>query len=418
MDQFSPRALYGLPVALIAYEASRLLSPLAPYVLETDDGDFDFEAFVRAKRATMTVSSRVHAQRRWEWIRPAKARQNIDTAWVDVDWDGRRFEIVQLRWSDFGSRETRKFILAESKDAALALFEAVCRFTTSTVDEQVLVFERGGFCKNAELYAAIKKARFDSLVLPPDLAAALRSDFRVFFESKDAFDKYGIPYKRGALFVGPPGNGKTHAIKALVGELGKPCLYVKSLQARHHNDHESLETIFSVARSTAPCVLVLEDLDALVDDDNRSFLLNELDGFADNSGLVTIATTNYPQALDPALVERPSRFDRLYAFSLPDLPRRVAFLDRWSQRVDEEIRPSARAIARVARRARGGRYAVRARGEEAREPRSARGRLARSWVISARLRRGRARRPSAASSRWAPRRGPRSSCRRERRASS
>ena len=187
-----------------------------------------------------------------------------------------------------------------------------------------------------------------STTRPPELATSLRTDFRTFFDSRDTFAKYGIPYKRGALFIGPPGNGKTHAIKAIVAELGKPCLYVKSLQARHHNDHESLETIFGVARATAPCVLVLEDLDALVDDNNRSFLLNELDGFADNHGLVTIATTNYPQALDPALVDRPSRFDRLYAFPLPDLPRRAAFLERWSGRLDEALRPSSRTVERVA----------------------------------------------------------------------
>jgi hypothetical protein len=348
MERLSPPALFALPASLIPYEASRALSALAPFVLETDDGDFDYEAFVRAKRATMTTSSRVHAQTRWAWIRPAEAREEIETAWVDLEWDATRFEIVHLGWNSGGTRETRKFVLAESKDAALAFFEAVCRFSTSTVDEQVLVFERGSFRKSAELYAALKSARFDSLILPPELATALRTDFRAFFDSKDTFAKYRIPHKRGALFMGPPGNGKTHAIKAILSDLGKPCLYVKSIQARHHNDHESLETIFSVARSAAPCVLVLEDLDALVNDDNRSFLLNELDGFADNHGLVTIATTNYPHALDPALVDRPSRFDRLYAFPLPDLPRRVAFLEHWSAKLDEELRPTPRTIERVA----------------------------------------------------------------------
>lgn len=347
MERFAPNALFALPASLIPYEASRALSALAPYVLETDDGDFDYEAFVRAKRATMTPSSRVHAQTRWAWIRPAEAREEIDTAWLDLEWDDKRFEIVHVGNSG-GTRETRKFVLGESKAAALAFFEAVCRFSTSTVDEQVLVFERGSFRKSAELYAALKTASFDSLILPPELATALRTDFRAFFDSKETFAKYRIPHKRGALFMGPPGNGKTHAIKAIVSDLGKPCLYVKSIQARHHNDHELLETIFSVARSAAPCVLVLEDLDALVDDDNRSFLLNELDGFADNSGLVTIATTNYPQALDPALVDRPSRFDRLYAFPLPNLPRRVPFLEHWSAKLDEELRPASRTIERVA----------------------------------------------------------------------
>lgn len=349
METFSASDLLGLSASLVPYEASRALHALAPYVLETTDTDFDYEAFVRHDRATMKPSPRIHEQKRFAWIRPRTVREEMDIAWNEMSWEGESLEVVHLTWNTGGGcSETRKFVLATSKEIAVAFFTAVCTFTSATVDEQVMVFERGAFHKSADLYAAIRKASFDSLVLPVDLASALRTDFAAFFAAEETFAKYNIPHKRGALFVGPPGNGKTQAIKALVAELGKPCLYVKSIHARHNNDHESLDTIFSVARSAAPCVLVLEDLDALVDDDNRSFLLNELDGFADNGGLVTIATTNYPHQLDPALVDRPSRFDRLYAFPLPDLGRRTLYLERWSARLDEALRPSPRAIERIA----------------------------------------------------------------------
>ena len=68
--------------------------------------------------------------------------------------------------------------------------------------------------------------------------------------------------------------------------------------------------VFDKARQLAPCVLVLEDLDSLINDKNRSFFLNQLDGLQSNHGLFIIGTTNYFDRLDPGLNSRPSRFDR------------------------------------------------------------------------------------------------------------
>jgi len=113
------------------------------------------------------------------------------------------------------------------------------------------------------------------------------------------YERYGVPWKRGVLFLGPPGNGKTHTLKALLNASpGVPCLYVKSFKADYRGtDQDNIRKVFGRARACAPCLLVLEDLDSLIDDENRSFFLNELDGFADNAGIVTLATTNHPDKL-------------------------------------------------------------------------------------------------------------------------
>ena len=95
-------------------------------------------------------------------------------------------------------------------------------------------------------------------------------------------------------------------------------------------------------------MLVFEDLDALVNNDNRSFFLNELDGFAANSGILTIATTNHPEKLDPAILDRPSRFDRKYHFGLPALDERRAFIGRWNASVEPEARLTPEGEARAA----------------------------------------------------------------------
>ena len=70
-----------------------------------------------------------------------------------------------------------------------------------------------------------------------------------------------------------------------------------------------MDEVFGKARILAPCVLILEDLDSLINDRNRSFFLNQLDGIQSNDGLLLIGTTNHFERLDPGLSERPSRFD-------------------------------------------------------------------------------------------------------------
>ena len=92
------------------------------------------------------------------------------------------------------------------------------------------------------------------------------------------------------------------------------------------------------ARRSAPCILVLEDPDSLVKVAHRSELLNELDGFAANTSVLTLATTNHPEKLDAALIHRPSRFDRIYRFELPETATRQAHI---SQRNDS-LQPALR----------------------------------------------------------------------------
>jgi transitional endoplasmic reticulum ATPase len=75
-------------------------------------------------------------------------------------------------------------------------------------------------------------------------------------------------------------------------------------------EEASMALVFEKARSQAPCVLILEDLDSLITDHNRSFFLNQIDGLDSNDGLLVIGTTNHFEKLDPALSTRPSRFDR------------------------------------------------------------------------------------------------------------
>ena len=117
---------------------------------------------------------------------------------------------------------------------------------------------------------------------------------------------------------------------------------------------DGVREIFDHARKHSPCILVLEDLDAMVVDEVRSFFLNELDGLvrqgsgrgllftdlhpqAKNDGILTIATTNHPERIDDAILNRPSRFDVKYTFELPTKELRKEFVLLWINKVHARV---------------------------------------------------------------------------------
>src|SRR5205085_9507547 len=116
-----------------------------------------------------------------------------------------------------------------------------------------------------QLFDSIKSSTFDNLVLPTSLKQQMQNDFQQFFNSRELYERYRIPWKRGALFIGPPGNGKTHSLKALINQLGKPCIYVRTFKSEYENEQENMSEVFNRARMTTPCIVVFEDLDSMID---------------------------------------------------------------------------------------------------------------------------------------------------------
>jgi ATP-dependent 26S proteasome regulatory subunit len=145
------------------------------------------------------------------------------------------------------------------------------------------------------------------LVLAGDQAQRIRDDVASFVGARDLYARYRVPYKRGVLLTGPPGNGKTHCVRAIIKDAKLPTLYVKSFEV----------------------------------------FLNELDGVAADTGILTLATTNHAERLDPALLERPSRFDRKYLFDLPGLSERQRYIALWRSRLEHDMRIDDAAATRL-----------------------------------------------------------------------
>jgi len=162
-----------------------------------------------------------------------------------------------------------------------------------------------------------------------------------FLKQPETFIQLGARIPRGVLLVGPPGTGKTLLAKAIAGEAGVPFF---SLAASEFVEMfvgvgaSRVRDLFRKAKEKSPCIVFIDEIDAVGrqrgagiggGNDEREQTLNqlltEMDGFADNSGVILLAATNRADVLDTALM-RPGRFDRRIAVGLPDRKGREAIL--------------------------------------------------------------------------------------------
>ncbi len=367
-EQFIREAFF-LPPAVIEYHVSQSLKELFPEkaCIEIEGGYFDVESYANAQHCLLTQKTFIHNQMMTYWLEPGpevmhhggpgpevmhrggailrthrgrqseepvkpeqETRDRAKNAWLEVQWQGATLDVLCLNRGSY-------WILADTQEIARAFFVAVCKWNTELHGE-VLVFN-GGWYKDENLFQDIQGATFDNLILRGNLKQEIRDDLVQFFASRALYDEYGIPWKRGILFIGPPGNGKTHTVKALINSMEQPCLYIKSLNG--------IQQVFDRARRTSPCILVIEDLDLQLHPQMRSAFLNELDGFAANIGIVTLATTNHPERLDPGILDRPSRFDRKYHFELPDVPERSSYIALWNASLKPALQLSPEGISKM-----------------------------------------------------------------------
>ena len=239
---------------------------------------------------------------------------------------------------------------ARDLQTARPVFSTRCARTATRSEPRSWCSADGCWSKHAELYRDIQGTTLDALILKPGLTQEIESDLDRFIGAQDFYERYGVPWKRGLLLVGPPGNGKTHCVKGIVNRFGLPCLYVRSFNDRYGSPEGNVQSVFRRARRSAPCFLVLEDLEALVTKRIRAYFLNELDGFAANQGIITIGTTNYPERLDPAPLRATEADSTSNTTSTcrPN-PSGRRYLAAWSDRLDPEVRPSPETIADLAR---------------------------------------------------------------------
>lgn len=172
---------------------------------------------------------------------------------------------------------------------------------------------------------------WDNLVLTPEVERATRRDLEWWVRSEARYTKLGIGYRRGYLFEGPPGNGKTAVIRAMLSSYP---FYQPEIDL---SDPRMTDAVvaqqFDRAHEAAPAAIVLEDIDRLCERIQQggtyitlSGLLNALDGVHQRQGVIVIASANNPEKLDAAIRRRPGRFDVPVHFPNPDERQRTRYL--------------------------------------------------------------------------------------------
>ncbi|MCC7087131.1 MAG: ATP-dependent zinc metalloprotease FtsH [Pirellulales bacterium] len=162
-----------------------------------------------------------------------------------------------------------------------------------------------------------------------------------FLRTPERYQALGGRIPKGVLLVGPPGTGKTLLAKAIAGEAGVPFFSLSGsdfVEMFVGVGAARVRDMFQQAESKAPCIIFIDELDALGKTrgtsvvgghDEREQTLNallvEMDGFRSNSGVIVMAATNRPETLDPALL-RPGRFDRHVLVDRPDVRGREDIL--------------------------------------------------------------------------------------------
>lgn len=161
-----------------------------------------------------------------------------------------------------------------------------------------------------------------------------------FLHNPEKYTKIGAKLPKGALLVGPPGTGKTLLAKAVAGEANVPFFSLSGsdfVEMFVGVGASRVRDLFKQAQQNAPCIIFIDELDAIGKSRDSRFggndereqtlnqLLAEMDGFDSSKGIIILAATNRPEILDKALL-RPGRFDRRIIVERPDLRGRIDVL--------------------------------------------------------------------------------------------
>lgn len=184
-----------------------------------------------------------------------------------------------------------------------------------------------------------------------------------YLHNPGKYKDIGASMPKGILLVGPPGTGKTMLAKAVAGEANVPFFSMSGsefVEMFVGMGASKVRDLFKQAKEKAPCIVFIDEIDAIGKrrdghniggNDEREQTLNqlltEMDGFEGNSGVMILAATNRPDALDPALT-RPGRFDRRVPVELPDLKGREEILKVHAKKIKLSDDVNFKVIARMA----------------------------------------------------------------------
>lgn len=215
---------------------------------------------------------------------------------------------------------------------------------------------------NAKVYVKSSEGIRFADVAGEDEAKENLTEIVEYLHNPDKYREIGASMPKGILLVGPPGTGKTMLAKAVAGEANVPFFSMSGsefVEMFVGMGASKVRDLFRQAKEKAPCIVFIDEIDAIGKKRNRQIggndereqtlnqLLTEMDGFEENTGVIILAATNRPESLDPALL-RPGRFDRRVPVELPDLKGREDILRVHARKVKIADNVDYNKVARMA----------------------------------------------------------------------
>lgn len=191
------------------------------------------------------------------------------------------------------------------------------------------------FNEHRGIYFVNKAVNLDELLVLPDSETTYVLDaISDFWKREKAFRKHGFLWKRGMLLWGPPGSGKTSCLQ----QLSKQIIDKGGLSIYCTSPVITAEALRIMRRiePKRPAVVMIEDIDAVINRHGEPDLLALLDGELQIDNVVYIATTNYPEELDPRFIQRPSRFDEVIYIGMPSTAAREMYLKSKNPRLQKD----------------------------------------------------------------------------------
>ena len=247
----------------------------------------------------------------------------------------------------------------------IAVFIGIGQFMSKKLMDRAggnsLMFNTGK--ANAKVYVSSSDGIHFSDVEGVDEAEDNLREIVDYLQNPDKYKEIGASMPKGLLLVGPPGTGKTMLAKAVAGESNVPLFSMSGsefVEMFVGMGASKVRDLFKQAKEKAPCIVFIDEIDAIGQKRNAGAvggndereqtlnqLLTEMDGFEANNGVIILAATNRPEALDPALT-RPGRFDRRVPVELPDLKGREAILRVHAKKVKVAEDVDYEKVARMA----------------------------------------------------------------------
>lgn len=240
----------GLQISSETAIVSFLRGRYPDWTVTVTPGKTGLIAFAQAGQAKAELDTKTDSLSAWRLYAPPSQRISQDEGKMtdkvhfgkyDYEWKGEVFIVYTAEFPQGFGFVKNSYILHRRDqepvdgrcNATDELITAATKWSNN-VHNEVLVFDQERWTKNKELWASVQNASWDDVIMDKDMKETLVNDVEGFFDCREDYKEFSVPWKRGIIFHGLPGNGKTISIKALMHALYKrpepiPTLYVKSL---------------------------------------------------------------------------------------------------------------------------------------------------------------------------------------------